>query len=61
MVHLRQLTKLRSIAQIIASGTPRSFKRISPAEQQELQAAIAELEAAELDTAETDPELLTSA
>lgn len=60
--HRNQLTKLRSIiekyAQIIASGTPRSFKRISPAEQQELQAAIAELEAAELDTAETDPALL---
>lgn len=60
--HRDQLTKLRIIiekyAQIIASGTPRSFKRISPAEQQELQAAIAELEAAELDTAETDPSLL---
>lgn len=56
--HRNQLTKLRSIiekyAQIIASGTPRSFKRISPAEQQELEAAIAELEAAELDTATTE-------
>lgn len=60
--HRNQLTKLRSIiekyAQIIASGTPRSFKRISPAEQQELEAAIAERKAAELDTAETDPALL---
>lgn len=60
--HRNQLTKLRSIiekyAQIIASGTPRSFKRISPAEQQELQAAIAEFEAAELDIAETDTALL---
>lgn len=60
--HRNQLTKLRAIiekyAQIIASGTPRSFKRISPTEQAELEAAIAELEAAELDTAETDPSLL---
>ena len=60
--HRNQLTKLRSIiekyAQIIASGTPRSFKRISPAEQQELEAAIAERKAAELDPAETDPALL---
>lgn len=58
----RQLQKLRSIAekyaQIIASGTPRSFKKISPQEKQELEAAIAELEAQELDTAETDPALL---
>lgn len=42
--HRDQRTKLCSIAekyaQIIASGTPRSFKRISPAEQQELEAAI---------------------
>lgn len=38
----RQLQKLRSIAekyaQIIASGTPRSFKKISPQEKQELEA-----------------------
>ena len=58
----RQLQKLRSIAekyaQIIASGTPRSFKKISPQEKQELETAIAELEAQELDTAETDPALL---
>ena len=45
----RQLQKLRSIAekyaQIIASGTPRSFKKISPQEQKELEAAIENTEA----------------
>ena len=58
----RQLQKLRSIAekyaQIIASGTPRSFKKISPQEKQELEAAIAELEAQELDTATTESDQL---
>lgn len=58
----RQLQKLRSIAekyaQIIASGTPRSFKKISPQEKQELETAIAELEAQELDTATTESDQL---
>ena len=58
----RQLQKLRSIAekyaQIIASGTPRSFKKISPQEKQELEAAIAELEAQELETATTESDQL---
>lgn len=58
----RQLQKLRSIAekyaQIIASGTPRSFKKISPQEKQELETAIAELEAQELETATTESDQL---
>lgn len=58
----RQLQKLRSIAekyaQIIASGTPRSFKKISPQEKQELETAIAELEAQERDTATTESDQL---
>ncbi|MBQ2869207.1 MAG: hypothetical protein IJE88_04190 [Akkermansia sp.] len=58
----RQLQKLRSIAekyaQIIASGTPRSFKKISPQEKKEFETAIAELEAQELDTATTESDQL---
>lgn len=58
----RQLQKLRSIAekyaQIIASGTPRSFKKISPQEKQELETAIAELEAQEREAATTESDQL---
>lgn len=58
----RQLQKLRSIAekyaQIISSGTPRSFNKISPQEKEELEAAIRELEAQELETATTQSDQL---
>lgn len=60
--HRNKLTKLRSIvekyAQMIESGRTRSFKKISPAEQKELEAAIAELEQEELNSAVTDSEKL---